>query len=431
MSAEEKYNNIINTIESLIQNIDDEEFVSDEYIIDKAFKVGNAEYMATKERNAMFVFMTGSTPRNYVSERRMMAAYNNLINRTKWGLNEEYLISGVETQKGFIQKFKKIFAMTPKEAFEKKDATLLTYPKTWDVISDEYKKDACACLIEGKTRFGIDIDAFNKAQIAQNLQSHFGLNDLEAEFAFELADKNSLDFEKAFDYVYGYVWQYIDPPISDAKLREELRDRDIEKDLNSPEAINLYFNMNLGFEDILNLLEAQSEGRITGSLSNPNNPSIMEELEYRIYWDENWEEIVKSDSEKMNYDFSTPLLDVLTGKECESDYDDPNEDYFESLDEDDPERIEWEIGVAEERDPYINNQVLYEFIQMIEYDLDDYDNYLKLCSEIEGRPITYRGVESKKMPVGRFNFTDSNFNSFYVPNANKNSSENKFDELPF
>lgn len=427
MNAKEKYNNIINTIETLVQESTTKEPVSDNEILERAFKAGNAEIMAPREKNALFCFMTGNTPRNYITERRMMLAYKMLISRDTWGLNEEYWLSGVDSPKGFITKFKKIFGITPGKAFNKKDESLIQPPKTWEVISDDFKHQICLDLLDGNKsnmRFGIDVDAFIKAKMAENLQEHYGLNDLEAELAFDIADKNSLDFDSVFEYVYGYVWQYIDPLPNirfgqyekeeyNPNPKPETRDLNIVPDLTDPDIIRLYFKLDLGFADIISVLS---------SLCDPRMSEYSDDEVLSILCDPRTQEPRKPLSEYSDDEIKTVLEESKKADQMEEAQRQENMavEYYLMKEEATMDAIMaayYDYALDESEYDYYydldyDNNDEYEEYEEYEYNMDNYDDYLRLYEEVESHPESYRGNVAKRMPEGYVCIFGNTFDQF-------------------
>ena len=122
MTPKEQFNIVIKCIEEMVEGKKNEEtgfveYYSDAEIVEKAFKDVPIS-PATRDKNAIFAFLTKKTPLQYITERRMMAAYQYLINKGRFTINEEIAITNLSSQASFNRKFKTFFPdMTPKDAF--------------------------------------------------------------------------------------------------------------------------------------------------------------------------------------------------------------------------------------------------------------------------------------------------------------------------
>lgn len=175
-----------------------------------AEEIAQQNGLGYRDMNTIFTYLVGCSLLDYVRERRMMASYQEAISSPR--LESEILcaLSGYESQSTFINKFKERFDMTPSEAFEKKDETKLTKPKTWEVISKENKKEDNVVEIHPKveTRFGVEIGHYRRMMEAIDLKELYEFNDVQSEIAFELAQKyQNVPMKKIFEYVHDYSVQ--------------------------------------------------------------------------------------------------------------------------------------------------------------------------------------------------------------------------------
>lgn len=365
MNPKEKYNAIIYKIDELIQK-----GISDKKVIENsAFKAGCASFLTDKERRSLFCFMTDLSVKQYISERQVMLTYEKMLDKSWKELdkNELYDLSGIESEKSFIQKFEKTLGMPPKEACDKNDRTMLKPPLTWDYISEEKRTiftDFSSQEKDIDMTFGIPSYQFVKAMAAQNLQVFYGLNKNEAEFAFHLAEEKSLSYEDVFEYVYNYVWKYIDnideDPFDFAEVHQNIRDIRMEEELSSEAVMHLYFHNNLSFGDIRLLLEnLEYDPEYLKTLSVPYCRDMIKRQK-------------KAEMEEERYAYN-------------AEHEDPP--YF--LDPDTDNYVDEYGDRYEPEDFYIGKDEYY--------DLNNDEDYQKLCKETL-KNKGYRGNPGRRLP---------------------------------
>ncbi|NLK10625.1 MAG: hypothetical protein GX317_06680 [Staphylococcus equorum] len=106
------------------------------------------------------------------------------------------------------------------------------------------------------------------AQVAANLQSFYNLNDYESEIAFKLAEDKKLPIEDTFEYIYNYVWSFIDENSPE-------RDKRLEKDLLKPEVIYMYFNCCMTFNEIRMVLVALNKCKLPRDLKDTDRLYLL------------------------------------------------------------------------------------------------------------------------------------------------------------
>ena len=221
MNTKEKYNKIIMAIEA---GSCDSSIKCDELAYSVAMGFGK------RAMNEIFSFLTGYTLLDYIKCRKMMAAYRYLISTKKRDIEGAIGISGLGDHSAFDKKFSKYFNMTPKEAHQKKNKSLLTKPLTWDEISCDM---TCPTLeeeeveqMEKKSRFGISQEQYAKVMEASELEAVYGFEPMFSQVAFELADSLKLPMEDTFRFVdslrdFGGDFNDDDPEEPDGKTPEE------------------------------------------------------------------------------------------------------------------------------------------------------------------------------------------------------------------
>ena len=194
--------------EKTIQDI--EEWAKDPFLRSQAIaeKVARANAVNLRDMSAIIGYMTGSTLRGYINERKMMASYLNLIQANKCDIQQALAIAGYSDQPNYTRAFKVQFGMTPGEAYKKKDLSLYTAPLTWGAISNGFAfslpaKEENAAVPES-TRFGIPEAQLIKAAEAMELEAFYGFTPLISQYAFDLADRIGRPLKDAFRFVDSF-----------------------------------------------------------------------------------------------------------------------------------------------------------------------------------------------------------------------------------
>lgn len=208
MNVRERYNNEITILENQAS------WGAEMKVAEITQNLADRNCCSIREMNAVFKYLIGMPVQEYVRERRMMNAYKELIEASEFDAEKICFLAGYEStsQSTFNNKFKERFSMTPGEAFEKKDSSKLTAPKTWEYISSEYEAndvpDASA-FQKPATKFGINLKQYQKMQEAADLQELYEFNEVQSEVAFELAEKyNAIPMRKIFEFIHDLSIQY-------------------------------------------------------------------------------------------------------------------------------------------------------------------------------------------------------------------------------
>ena len=129
MTAEEKFDRICSYIEYLIEDPQ----LSSAEITEKTAK---KEFMTSRDLSAVFLFLTGKSVNNYIKERKMMSAYKYILDDDEFDVSIAVEISGLGDQPSFNHKFKHMFHITPKQAFERKNYSLYKKRLSWFTLPD-------------------------------------------------------------------------------------------------------------------------------------------------------------------------------------------------------------------------------------------------------------------------------------------------------
>ncbi len=201
MTVKERYNETIRDIESRAAD----PFLSPQEI---AEDVARSNAMILRDMVAVFKYLTGSTLRAYISERKMMASYRYLIHKETRDIEHALEIAGYMDQPSYSKAFKARFGLSPGEAFKKKDLSLCVGPMTWDAISTGADATLPAeeepVAVPETTRFGIPEAQYAKAAEAMELQAFYDFSPLISQFAFDLADRIGKSLSEAFRFVDSF-----------------------------------------------------------------------------------------------------------------------------------------------------------------------------------------------------------------------------------
>lgn len=203
MNAKKRYDVLINQIEA---GAHDKYLTADELM----FSVAKSTSFSPSDLSSLLNFMTGQTLRQYIRQRKLMAAYQFLIEAdtakvsSASAISTAVAISGYDNQNSFTKRFSSAFLLSPKEAYLKKDFSLLTGPATWDVISGE--DDASPNRQEGSNsmnttiKFGISQDQYERVLEAHDLELLYGFSPAVSQAAFDLSEQLNLSLKDAFAY---------------------------------------------------------------------------------------------------------------------------------------------------------------------------------------------------------------------------------------
>jgi len=301
--------------------------------------------------------------------------------------------------KQFNIDMKKYYDGTPLQLAKQKDVSKLKTKMSWEVIVEDKKEAALLLVGEGNEnmKFGIPILQQAKAFEAQTLQNYFGINDEEANLAYEIAEANSLPYEDVFEYVYGYVWKYIE----ESDKYQNNRDNNIREELTNESVMDLYFNKDLSFSGINTLLVL--------------NETLKGELDFNNMTQKQCNDLIDDTSKRIRNIYKGKLKFIESNRReygyCPDDFDwcSPVDDFAEAnsyngaeFDFDDPDVVaDLCFTSKEDYDEYIEKH----YDCMAEYeddeyviDLDDEEEYQNLLKEIDSNPSFYRGNKKRRMP---------------------------------
>ena len=141
VNTQGKYDEIIAFIEDNITNFNDYE--KDIDLLEATLRKFRAVASSCREMNTIMQFMTEQLLRQYIKERKLMAAYECIIQAQPRNKNlpketkERCLqITGYDSDSAFDKAFRARFGMAPTVAMQNRDHSLITDPLTWDAVSN-------------------------------------------------------------------------------------------------------------------------------------------------------------------------------------------------------------------------------------------------------------------------------------------------------
>jgi len=215
VSAKDRYNSIIQEIEDL---------ATTQYLRPAEIAgIAAAKHgMVYRDMATVLNFMIESELIKYIRSRQYNAAYRHIITSKTFDINGALMIANVADQSRLTKVFRKHFGVTPKQAFELKDASKLLPLKCWDEIScaTEVAEAVEPEVPETETVFGVDAATYERITQINDLQAAYSLNRNYSTLAVYLSVTLGLDFGTAFGYVEGFKAE------RDFLLEDDERDED-------------------------------------------------------------------------------------------------------------------------------------------------------------------------------------------------------------
>ena len=160
----------------------------------------------------------------------MNAACESLINsdkKAKESIQDAIQISGLSDQPTFDKKFKKTFGMTPTEAYNKKDYSILTARLTWKGSSQievtERTKENNISDLSNDTVFGLARYRYEEVKEEIELQELYGFYELQSELAYYIYKTYDISLKDSFRFVDEYEYREYTKE-NEEKDEQELKD---------------------------------------------------------------------------------------------------------------------------------------------------------------------------------------------------------------
>lgn len=205
MTARERYDAIIHKIEEMVtsQRVQAKD-IAEEIAWDQG--------MTYRDLATVLGFLTGEQLINYIRSRKYQAAYAFLISakdrqmKMSVAINRALDIADMKEQSSLNKVFKKLFGVTPGEAYYMQDASRILPPKDWKEISCEPAalEMANEDLAEPETVFGVDRAIYERISKINDLEAFYGLTREYSTAAVRLADELDINIEAAFGYIEGF-----------------------------------------------------------------------------------------------------------------------------------------------------------------------------------------------------------------------------------
>ena len=250
MNAKEKIEKIIFDIEELATNDCIKASEISEIVAANLF-------MGYRELNDVFKFFTDRSLNEYIKERKMMAAYELLIEQDDFNINQCIEISGLDNQSSFGKKFKEVFGVSPYDAFTAKDQSKCLPPLSWNSIFEIHSKKNESMSEEKSEQefFGVTSAQYKKILEAQEYQALYDFNDSQSLAAFKIAESENAPLKKAFALVDDYL------NCCEIILDKKAKGKNLEW-LMSAQAKKLkkvYFTVNVSIYEAMDIIDIAKE----------------------------------------------------------------------------------------------------------------------------------------------------------------------------
>lgn len=255
MNTREKYNRVIEQIEADIQT---EQEVKVEKICETAAQISNC---SVSELSTVFTYLMGCSLKEYIRRRQLAQAYASIIGNAQFDVTQARRILGYTEQSSFNRLFKQSFGMTPRQAYDRKDKSLIQPPITWEslsMIDDEgdFDQDEVGNVTE--TKFGVSVATYERIMEANALETQYQFNAIQSDAAFYLSQKYGYPLKKSFEFVDDYTIQH---GIERDDQGQPDKQRFIRKIERNKELRHIYFALDLSVDECEELIwEIHSEG---------------------------------------------------------------------------------------------------------------------------------------------------------------------------
>ena len=152
-----------------------------------------------------FYLLTGYSIKKYHIKRKLEYAALMIINKRYKTLTSLAHDLSYNDQAAFTKAFKQEFGITPKEATKE---NIVTLGKMKINLSIEWGDETIQCLepiINDNVCFGISEKKFDDIQKLLSLAAFYGMNNTQANIAYEISEINDIDFDSAFEFFNDYL----------------------------------------------------------------------------------------------------------------------------------------------------------------------------------------------------------------------------------
>lgn len=219
MTGSEKIERVTAFIESEIKK--------DKSASDIADSVARVIGNSVRDLSTVFLFMTGKTLIQYIKERKLNASYEYIVKSESFDAQTAVMLSGLGDQSALIKKYNNAYGMTPKEAFDKKDHSLLTLRLHWDDFSHFEIQDITEKendTVPFDTVFGLTQRKYDEIKEIIDLQELYGFDELQSGIAYYIHQTYDFPLKEAFRFVDEYEYDTSKNNLSDDNMDEELKE---------------------------------------------------------------------------------------------------------------------------------------------------------------------------------------------------------------
>lgn len=219
-----------------------------------------AKDMGVSERDlkGYFRYESGTPLIDYVKERKMMVVYEDILDSEEYDADIAVELSGYADQPTFNKRFKKTFGVTPLEAFQNKDRSLLKIKITWKNAQQTQNVSNNSDMIFGLTRA-----KYSEIKELVLLEEQLNFEESQSETAYDLYKFCDMSLKEAFEFVDAFYraeeeWEMISRAMDSvfglsnsydsekedvSKIsQKEVLDQRIKKSAEDPEFRYVYFH---------------------------------------------------------------------------------------------------------------------------------------------------------------------------------------------
>ena len=197
MNTSEKFDHMIEEIERKVKQAE----LSCQQI---AEEVARNNGLGLRSMSDVFNYLLSTSLNSYILGRKMMASYSFLIGSDKKNINGAVDISGYSDQPSYSKAFKKMFGLTPGEAFRMKDKSRVEPPISWAALSNhliiQNNDEAEGDVMKEKTVFGVPESKYNTISEVLELEAFYGLPRVLSNYAYELHKSSGRSLKDCFRF---------------------------------------------------------------------------------------------------------------------------------------------------------------------------------------------------------------------------------------
>lgn len=192
MNPIERYDNIINNIEDMIE---EDPYKDIHKITSELMKnIG----ITTRDIAVVIKFFTDMSLAEYVRKRKMNYSYKKLQEQPEYDLDSVIDYTGYSDHPAYSKAFKKEYGISPKKAYDE-GKNLEKPPLTIETLQNNNIEVKPRIYAKKSNIFGVDKETYDRILLAEDLKELYGFNKAQANIAFHYAEEGELPLDFAFE----------------------------------------------------------------------------------------------------------------------------------------------------------------------------------------------------------------------------------------